>query len=53
MTRIFLATILLLTLAVPPAARPTNCKPFGRYPKYVCLCGKVALPMWVCEVVKR
>lgn len=44
--------VTLGSFAAAPAAKAPACKPFGNYPTYVCLCGKVALPLWVCKTAR-
>ena len=35
------------------AIRKPSCYVTGRWPTYACMCGRVAVPMWVCKAVKR
>ena len=49
MTRLFLALALVLATTLPAAKAPT-CYITGNARKQACMCGRVAVPLWVCEV---
>jgi len=48
-TRIILAIVLLLTLAMPPAIRKPSCYITGNARAQACICGGVAVPMLFCK----
>lgn len=51
MTRLFLALALALVLATTLlAAKAPTCYITGNARKQACMCGRVAMPLWVCKV---
>jgi len=51
MTRLFLALALALVLATTLlAAKAPTCYITGNARKQACMCGRVAVPLWVCKV---
>ena len=48
MTRLFLALALVLATTLLAAKAPTCCIT-GNARKQACMCGRVAVPLWVCE----
>jgi len=54
MTRLFLALALALVLATTLlAAKAPTCYITGNARKQACMCGRVAMPLWVCKEVNR
>jgi len=47
---LILALILALTLPTAGAAKAPACYLTGNARKQACMCGRVAVPLWVCKV---
>ena len=55
LARLFLSVVLILSMAVPaaPAAKRPRCYLTGNARKQACMCGRIAVPLWICRMASR